>query len=292
MTLPLITAMIVVVLIAAAAIAAVVRQDRSRRLLSPRPPRLGARASVSSASIPVPGRGGLSTLPAAAPVMPAASGHDQHRVALEREDPILTRITITPEEYGSTRRTFLNRSILGLFGGAFLANLSAAFVAFLWPKLGSGFGSRINAGNLAEIRERVVRSDGSISPVFVPSAQAYVVPFVADIEQSQFGSATGAQLVVGAGGGEHGLMALWQRCVHLGCRVPQCLPSQGFECPCHGSKYNFHGEYEDGPAPRNLDRFAVEIDAAGNLIVDTGTIVETARAKRTTIAYPQGPSCI
>ena len=53
-------------------------------------------------------------------------------------------------------------------------------------------------------------------------------------------------------------MALWQRCVHLGCRVPSACSSQGFECPCHGSKYNFHGEYEDGPAPRNMDRFAVE----------------------------------
>jgi cytochrome b6-f complex iron-sulfur subunit len=75
-------------------------------------------------------------------------------------------------------------------------------------------------------------------------------------------------------------MALWQRCVHLGCRVPQCQASQGFECPCHGSKYNYHGEYEDGPAPRNLDRFVVEIDETGQFIIDTGT------------EYPQGPSCI
>ncbi|NNC42219.1 MAG: Rieske 2Fe-2S domain-containing protein, partial [Acidimicrobiia bacterium] len=48
-----------------------------------------------------------------------------------------------------------------------------------------------------------------------------------------------------------GFTALWQKCVHLGCRVPWCASSQGFECPCHGSKYNAHGEYFAGPAPRN-----------------------------------------
>jgi cytochrome b6-f complex iron-sulfur subunit len=89
-----------------------------------------------------------------------------------------------------------------------------------------------------------------------------------------------------------GLMALWQRCVHLGCRVPACIPSQGFECPCHGSKYNGHGEYNQGPAPRNMDRFAVSVDAAGDFVIDTGTIVQTPRATDFTIAYPQGPFCV
>ena len=102
----------------------------------------------------------------------------------------------------------------------------------------------------------------------------------------------GLPVVAGAGGGEPGLMALWQRCVHLGCRVPSCVPSQGFECPCHGSRYNFHGEYEAGPAPRNMDRFAVEADDSGNLIVQTGQVIETSRASNKTIRYPQGPSCV
>ena len=57
-----------------------------------------------------------------------------------------------------------------------------------------------------------------------------------------------------------GIMPLYQRCVHLGCRVPFCASSQWFECPCHGSKYNFAGEYQLGPAPRGMDRFAVKVD--------------------------------
>jgi cytochrome b6-f complex iron-sulfur subunit len=87
-------------------------------------------------------------------------------------------------------------------------------------------------------------------------------------------------------------MAMWQKCPHLGCRVPTCIPSQGFECPCHGSKYNIHGEYEAGPAPRNLDRFGVEENDAGDLIIQTGVIVETSRAKNKTAEYPQGPFCV
>ena len=86
-------------------------------------------------------------------------------------------------------------------------------------------------------------------------------------------------------------MALFQRCVHLGCRVPWCATSVGFECPCHGSKYNAVGEYFDGPAPRNLDRFAVEV-VGGRFVIKTGTIMETPRAQALTVNYPQGPSCI
>ena len=52
-------------------------------------------------------------------------------------------------------------------------------------------------------------------------------------------------------------MPLYQRCVHLGCRVPFCESSKWFECPCHGSKYNGVGEYQLGPAPRGMDRFQV-----------------------------------
>jgi hypothetical protein len=36
----------------------------------------------------------------------------------------------------------------------------------------------------------------------------------------------------------------------------------------------------------------VGVDAAGDLIIDTGVIVQTARAKKMTIEYPQGPFCV
>ncbi len=203
-------------------------------------------------------------------------------------DPLLEREEISRAEYAATRRKFLNRAVLGLFGGAFLGGQALAYLAFLWPKLRGGFGTPINAGTLVDIRREI--SGEVIVPKFVAAAQAWIVPF--DPTQLPGSSFEGLPVVAGGGGGEVGLMALWQRCVHLGCRVPECVPSQGFECPCHGSRYNFHGEYEAGPAPRNLDRFEVDVSETGDLIVNTGAIFQTARAKKKTIPYPQGPSCI
>lgn len=188
-------------------------------------------------------------------------------------------LEVSAEESGVTRRQFFNRALSGTFF-AFLGLQGIYYLAFFWPKLSGGFGSDVDAGAVADVTTQVFASDGSILPLFVPEARAYVVP--APTVSDQF---------VGKSVDAVGLMALFQRCVHLGCRVPWCGPSQGFECPCHGSKYNSIGEYSAGPAPRNLDRFAVEI-RNDRFIIRTGTILETPRASGLTVDYPQGPSCI
>ena len=46
---------------------------------------------------------------------------------------------------------------------------------------------------------------------------------------------------------KQGIVALYQKCPHLGCRVPSCATSQWFECGCHGSQYNRVGEKKGGP---------------------------------------------
>lgn len=205
--------------------------------------------------------------------------------------PVVQKRQITAAEYGVTRRKFFNRAIIGLFGGIFLGSLGLGILAFLWPKLKGGFGSKIVAGSVADLRNQIINSDGTLSPLFFPAAQSWLVPI--DDDSIPGSSFEGLSVAAGGGGGEPSLMALWQRCVHLGCRVPSCESSQGFECPCHGSKYNFHGEYQDGPAPRNMDRFVLEIDnATGDLVIDTGQVIETPRAKVITIPYPQGPTCL
>ena len=71
---------------------------------------------------------------------------------------------------------------------------------------------------------------------------------------------------------EAGVVAIYQTCPHLGCRVPGCATSQWFECPCHGSQYNQVGEKKGGPAPRGMDRFPMTV-SGGVLTVDTGTII-------------------
>jgi cytochrome b6-f complex iron-sulfur subunit len=199
------------------------------------------------------------------------------------------REEISATDYGVTRRKFFNRAIGAVFG-LFMLQFTLASLAMFWPKLKGGFGTPINAGNVASLKNEV--TDGaSVVPKFVPAAQSWIVPF--EMSELQGSSFAETPFVVAGGEGDGiGLMALWQRCVHLGCRVPSCESSQGFECPCHGSKYNRHGEYEAGPAPRNLDRFGVSIDAAGAFIIDTGTIVQTSRSKNKTVTYPQGPFCV
>ena len=190
---------------------------------------------------------------------------------------------ISEEEAGITRRQFLTKALRISFG-AFAGIQAISWLGFFWPKVSGGFGSKVDAGKVEDLKKQIFQADGSIIPAFIPEARAYVLPF-------DTSKATGSQFSDG-GTIADGLVALYQRCVHLGCRVPWCNSSQGFECPCHGSKYNMVGEYYAGPAPRNLDRFTVSVNAAGKFIIDTGTIIESPRASGLSVKYPQGLSCI
>lgn len=216
--------------------------------------------------------------PAEAGAAPVHEGAAPPEVTVEVAQRV---VEVSPEEAGVTRRQFFNRA-LGATFFSFLGVLGLDVLSFLWPKLTGGFGSDVNVGPVQDLLDQAVNDDGSITPVFIPEARAYVVP-ATDPVSAQF---EGLDVAVG------GVMALWQRCVHLGCRVPWCAPSQGFECPCHGSKYSAAGEYFDGPAPRNLDRFVVELNGSDELVIKTGSVIETPRALQLSARYPQGPSCI
>ena len=87
------------------------------------------------------------------------------------------------------------------------------------------------------------------------------------------------------------IIALSEKCTHLGCRVPFCESSGQFECPCHGSVFNRVGEYRAGPAPRGLDRYEVT-EEDGLLVVDTGATVQGPSPGGESIDEPKaGPSC-
>jgi cytochrome b6-f complex iron-sulfur subunit len=66
--------------------------------------------------------------------------------------------------------------------------------------------------------------------------------------------------------------ALSARCAHLGCTVNWFADLRIFKCPCHGSEYHSNGANFAGPAPRPLDRFRIELNVDGQLVVDTGII--------------------
>ena len=189
-------------------------------------------------------------------------------------------VEVPTEEAGVSRRQFFNRALTASFG-SFLGLFGLYSLAFLWPKLTGGFGSDVDAGLVSDLRAQLASSDGSIVPLFIPEARSYIVPAPPRLSEQFEGRDVAAE----------GMMALFQRCVHLGCRVPWCGPSQGFECPCHGSRYNAIGEYFGGPAPRNLDRFVVEV-VGDRFIIKTGLPIETPRAPSPSVEYPQGPTCI
>jgi cytochrome b6-f complex iron-sulfur subunit len=69
---------------------------------------------------------------------------------------------------------------------------------------------------------------------------------------------------------------LSQRCPHLGCRPNPCIEDFWFHCPCHQSRYDRLGTKAAGerfgPAQRSMDRYAIEVDGAGVLFVETAKV--------------------
>ena len=61
-------------------------------------------------------------------------------------------------------------------------------------------------------------------------------------------------------------------CTHLGCTVKKV--ETGFNCPCHGSKFDPQGRVISGPAPRPLEWFEVKLAPDGQLVVDSLTKVK------------------
>jgi cytochrome b6-f complex iron-sulfur subunit len=155
------------------------------------------------------------------------------------------------------RRRFLNRAwlgALGVFGAAFGGGSLAAMV----PGSRAGFGSRIKLKETPPQIRAFIRSERR--PFYSPEGRFYLVEYDTSDPRNRY---------VRAGVAKGGLMAIYQKCAHLGCRVPFCETSQWFECPCHASRYNLAGEVQPGsPAPHGLYRFAFDI-SGDEITVDT-----------------------
>jgi cytochrome b6-f complex iron-sulfur subunit len=161
---------------------------------------------------------------------------------------------------GIDRREFLSR---GWKAGVVMIGCAGAWTSWdlLRPLPGSGLGGVVKTIPAEDVF--------SSTAVYVRSAQSYLTRF------------------------EEEVVALWQKCPHLGCRVSWCENSGEFECACHGSKFNRAGEVRSGPAPRGMDRFAVLIDDDGVVSVDTGSVTEgpPAGTAESIDEPPTGESC-
>jgi len=176
-----------------------------------------------------------------------------------------------------SRRSFFGM-MLGLGFGVALLDFGALSLAMLWPSPKGGFGGKVLVPKgVAEVKALLAASK---APFYYAPGRFYLVPYAGN-----------GAIYEKAGVVAGGLMALYQRCVHLGCKVPFCVASQWFECPCHGSKYNKAGEYKLGPAPRGLDRFGITIDG-DTITVDTVFVITgPPRGTNTTGQEKEGPFC-
>lgn len=193
------------------------------------------------------------------------------------------RVPVDEEELGVTRRQFFNRGIL-LGQSLAVGGFGVAALAFLWPLATGGFGGRVRVGSVDDVETAISNRE----PFYNASAKTYIVAYPqADLDKAE--SVYPPSIFSGM---EDGYVALFQKCPHLGCRVPWCETSQWFECPCHGSKYNRVGEKRGGPAPRGMDRFPLSV-SGGSIEVDTGEEIQGPPiGTDTTGQSPEGAPCV
>ncbi len=213
---------------------------------------------------------------------------EQRGTSLVKADSMAPAVWVPPdpEAIGVSRRQFFNRAAITLTSASLLTFAAASFVAFLWPFATGGFGGRVRVGKKDEIIS-TIRSSGGF--FYAPEARSWITEYPAGA-LPKGKAAYQAPLIPGL---EAGLIAMWQKCPHLGCRVPQCVSSQWFECPCHGSQYNHVGEKKGGPAPRGMDHFALTVSASGDVVIDTGTpYTGQPIGTNTTGQEAEGPHCV
>src|SRR3954453_11470620 len=220
-------------------------------------------------------------------------------VAIERREPSKDVVKATPAEitpwvppdpetFGVSRRQFLNRGIVTLMSFS-LATFGLSVIGFLWPNSAGGFGGKVRVGTIAEIKSVITSGKGF---GYFPEARMWVTEYPPSaLEKAKKVSAYTAPVIAGM---EKGFVFLYQKCVHLGCRVPSCTTSQWFECPCHGSQYNRVGEKKGGPAPRGLDRFTPTF-TGDSVPVDpsqSGIVLAPPIGTNTTGQEAEGPHCV
>lgn len=139
-----------------------------------------------------------------------------------------------------TRRELLNYVWLGTMG-VFAAQLGGATILFSLPRFKAGeFGGLFTVGAV----DNLPATDAA--PLAYNEGKFWLVNT------------------------EEGVLAIYRVCTHLGCLYAWQESQNKFICPCHGSQFQRGGKFIQGPAPRSLDAFNVEVrDASGNVVATT-----------------------
>jgi cytochrome b6-f complex iron-sulfur subunit len=244
------------------------RRDADARAAAPAPSTTVARSAADVEAEGVVARTGVALAP------------------IETDTGLTPWIPPDPDAIGVSRRQFFNRASISLMAAGIGTFSAASMVAFLWPTATGGFGGKVPVGRYDDIVSGIRIGQGFF---YAPEARAWITNYPLEAIPKAEGLYDEALLV----GMRRGLIAQYQKCPHLGCRVPQCISSQWFECGCHGSQYNQVGEKKGGPAPRGMDHFPLIFSAAGDVTVDTGLILQGMPiGTNTTGQEAEGPHCV
>jgi cytochrome b6-f complex iron-sulfur subunit len=180
---------------------------------------------------------------------------------------------------GLSRRQVLRRAV-GLTVGLVGLESVVGGLAMFYPNLAGQFGSVITlkAKSTYPAADQKAMAIDQAGMFYEATAKSYIMHLKPSgstaflMSGTSLDDATTSESWVKDDGDGTYWLALYQVCVHLGCKVPFRNDCNSFKCPCHGSHYNIDGEYLDGPAPRSLDRFDMSFDSNGNVQVNTGKL--------------------
>jgi cytochrome b6-f complex iron-sulfur subunit len=182
---------------------------------------------------------------------------------------IVRRSILSARGHGLSRRQLLQRSIAGAIG-VWLVEVAGGSIGFLWSAARTG-PAKVRIGSFDDL---ILANAGLPVAEGFPAYVAEARAFIMTIDPDRGGWFAGADPT--GDGTALNVRALSQRCPHLGCRPNPCVEDFWFHCPCHQSRYDRLGIKPEGtrfgPAARSMDRFAIEVDAAGVLTVDTSHV--------------------
>ena len=215
---------------------------------APVPQTQPASAPVAEAALPetiaaaeTPAEDSAATIAAQAPSAVQSNG-SAAAAAAERVAPVGRAAVLESFEAGQegiNRREFMSYAWAGALSLLTLESGLATY-QFMYPRFREGeFGGKFLLGN-ADILPQI-----GIDPEANTSGKFWLINT------------------------DEGPRALYMVCTHLGCLYKWEPSANRFECPCHGSKFSREGHYIEGPAPRSLDQFLIEIVQGGSTVAQT-----------------------
>ena len=134
---------------------------------------------------------------------------------------------------------------------------------------GGGGSGGTSGGDMAGVPPGDMATSQSCTPG--PTSAGAASSYTVGGTPKLFGSGFNQFFVVRDAGG---LFAVSAICTHAGCT---CEPNGNqFYCPCHGATFALDGSKPTSPANQPLPHYAMCVDAAGNVTVDTNTTVPSS----------------